>query len=329
MGRTNGGIYLQLTDTAKGFVTFRRILNSLGKETINDITDIVKEKYPKGKMVKCRILDYNRLDAVYICTVETSVINEKFFTKDDLVSGQLVIVHVAEIKDDGLVVKFGHLQGFIDNLHLSNAQYSENIKSKFRVNQKLKARVLTILNNSIRLTAKPALVESDLCLTSLEQAETGEQFPGVVIRRSKFGALVAFYSDLKGFLPCTELLPGETADARELLFDGQVVNASVTNKDGENIHLSLIAVKEDDNKEDTEEIIQKSQSKSKQEKKPKATKLKIGQEVSGIITRVQAKGLHIKIDGKDVEAFMPLHHLSVNYDLNSALLGMFCSRNLI
>lgn len=306
---------MQLNESEKGFVTFRRILNSLGKETLADVTELVKEKYPKGKVLKCRILDYNRLDAVYICGVEAAVINEKFFTKDDLTLGQFVTAHVTDLKDTGLVVKFGHLQGFIDNIHLSNVRYSENIKSRYRVNQKIKARVLSIFNNSIHLTAKPALIESDLCLTTAEQAEIGKQFPGVVIRRGEFGAVVAFYGDVKGFVHSSQLLHGETADARELLFDGQVVNATVIGKNDKGIQLSLIGVKEEDKKVPVKEEVKTEES------EPKKGKLKIGQEVSGTITSIDEEGLRVKVDGKNVEAFMPLHHLSVNYDLNHLLLS--------
>lgn len=55
-------------------------------------------------------------------------------------------------------------------------------------------------------------------------------------------------------------------------------------------------------------------------------KVNIGDTVSGTITRILAnKGIVVKLDGKGVQAFMPLHHLSVSYDLNHALLSMFIS----
>lgn len=324
MGRTSGGIYLKLSDTEKGFVTFRRIFNSLGNDTFVDIMNIVKDKYPRGKELKCRILDYNRLDAVYICAVEASILNERFFTKDDLTLGQLVTAYVTEIKDGGLVVKFGHLQGFIDNIHLSNAEYSENIKSKFRVNQKLKARVLTITNNnSIRLTAKPALVESDLCLVSSDQAEIGKLYPGVVIRRTKFGALIIFYGDVKGFVYCTHLLPGETADARDVLFDGQVVNVTITGQNSKGLELSLIPVKDEvSGTDENESFKEESEMEEESEKQHELVKLKIGQEVSGTIHKIKEKGLIVNLD-KGEKAVMPLNHLSVNYDLNPLLLSTF------
>lgn len=323
LGRTSGGIYLQLNENERGFVTFRRILNSLGNETFEDVIDLVKEKYPKGKSVQCRILDYNRLDSVYMCSVEAAVLNEKYFTKDDLVLGQLVTAEVTEVKDAGLVVKFGNLQGFIDNLHLSNVRYTGNIKTRFRVGQKVKARVLCVKKSgSIRLTIKPALIESSLCLTSPDQAEIGKVFPGVVIKRSNFGALIVFYGDVTGFVQSSRLLPDTKADARDVLFDGQVINVTIIGKSSKGIDLSLVPIKEE-NKFVERKQKEKNSGKVEVEKQIKQGKLKIGEEVSGTITSIQEKGLLVNVVDKNVQAFLPLHHLSINYDLNPTLLSMF------
>lgn len=328
LGKTSGGIYLQLNENEKGFVTFKRILNSLGKETFEDVIDLVNEKYPKGKSVQCRILDYNRLDSVYICSVEAAVLNEKYFTKEDLVLGQLVTAEVTEVKDAGLVVKFGHLQGFIDNLHLSNAQYTGNIKNRFRVGQKVKARVLCVKKSgSIRLTIKPALIESDLCLSSPDQAETGKVFPGVVIKRGNIGALIVFYGDVTGFVHSSRLLPEAKADARDLLFDGQVVNVTIIGKSSKGIDLSLIPIKEENlasNKfVEKKQKLEGTSGEKRIELQIIQGTLKIGEEVSGTITSIQEKGLLVNVVDKNVQAFLPLHHLSVNYDLNPTLLSMF------
>lgn len=80
------------------------------------------------------------MDSVYICTVEQSILREKTFTVNDVTLGQLVDANITEIKDDGLVLKFGNLTGFVENVQISNTAYTEGIKSKFRVNQKVKAR---------------------------------------------------------------------------------------------------------------------------------------------------------------------------------------------
>lgn len=132
---------MKLNEDGIGFVTYRRILNNEKKQldTVG-VGDIIQQKYPVNRRLDCRILDYSRMDCVYICTVEESVLHDSYFTADNLTLGQLVEAKVVQIKDDGLVLKLGRLSGFVENVHLSNALYTKNIKSKFRINQKVKAR---------------------------------------------------------------------------------------------------------------------------------------------------------------------------------------------
>lgn len=70
-----------------------------------------------------------------MCTVEQDVLKQKFFTAKDLAIGQTVRGNVHEINEAGIVVKIGNIQGFVPNMHISNVQYSPNIKKKFQVGQ--------------------------------------------------------------------------------------------------------------------------------------------------------------------------------------------------
>lgn len=51
--------------------------------------------------------------------------------------------------------------------------------------------------------------------------------------------------------------------------------------------------------------------------------LLIGDEVNVVVSKVKEDGLEVQVQNKNLQAFIPLHHLSVNYDLNSVLLGKF------
>lgn len=114
----------------------------------------IKRKYATGHSIHCRILDYNRMEDLYICTVEKSLLQENIFAIEDLTVGQSVEGTVVEVISPGIMVKCGNVLGFVENLHLSNAAYSETIKSKFRVKQKVKARyyyyfVVCYVNNRL------------------------------------------------------------------------------------------------------------------------------------------------------------------------------------
>lgn len=88
-------------------------------------------------------------------------------------------------------------------------------------------RVLKIISKeSIRLTLKPILVESQHCLTDYSLALPGKQFPGTVVLCTPAGVLVAFYGKIKGWVPTSHLLPNThngQIDPKTLFFIGQVV----------------------------------------------------------------------------------------------------------
>lgn len=103
---------------------------------------MVKKNYPKGSKHQCRILTYDYLDRVYICTLEQALLKEKVFTLRDLKVGQEVTAIIKEIQNNGLLVEIGKVTGFIQNEHLSEIIMSSinALKGKFHVGQKIKAR---------------------------------------------------------------------------------------------------------------------------------------------------------------------------------------------
>lgn len=122
-------------------MSFKRIMRVLSKSDALSIKDAINKKFPPGSSQKFRIVDYNHMEQVYICTCEQSVLNEKYFTANDIKIGELATVEVDNITSDGLQVSLGNVKCcFIPNIHLSDSPYSENIKKKFSKGQKLKTR---------------------------------------------------------------------------------------------------------------------------------------------------------------------------------------------
>lgn len=134
------GLYLHLGKSGTGFVSNKRLLKTLPKDSHLDIVNAVTKKYPNGSQHDCRILDYNYMQELYICTFEKQIIKEKIFTTNDLEVGQAVVVQIDKIVSNGLVVKAGRVQGFVPNLHLSNVKYTDNIKGKFSIGMTVNAR---------------------------------------------------------------------------------------------------------------------------------------------------------------------------------------------
>lgn len=125
---------------------YKRILNSLPEETSKmEVKELVKKKYPKGSKHKCRVLNYNYMEKEYVCTFEAKILNEKIFTENDLKYGQLVNGKIIKINDKGITIKVGNLIGFIPNIHVSNSQFSENIKQNYKEGQTVRAKYVFFL----------------------------------------------------------------------------------------------------------------------------------------------------------------------------------------
>ncbi|XP_018325003.1 protein RRP5 homolog [Agrilus planipennis] len=238
----SGGIVLKLNENRRGFVSLKRVLPSLSQSANTNVTEYVKKKYLVGSKHKCRILDYHHLDNVYFCTVQSNLIKEKWFSIKDAKIGQIVTSKIIEIKESGILVTFGCLKGFIKNLHITNSQYSDYIKKKFSIGQKIQAKIWNVdEHDNIYLTLKQAFLESDKVLKSSEDAVVGESYPGLVVKTYKAGILIVFYGDVRGFLP-QKYLDGLVAE--EAFHVGQVVNVVISQIRNDQITLSLNVLNE-------------------------------------------------------------------------------------
>jgi rRNA biogenesis protein RRP5 len=94
----------------------------------------------------------------------------------------------------------------------------------------------------ILLTAKKSLLNSDLhLLTSYSQSILGKCFHGTIFSLTAHGALVEFYSGVKGYLPVSEMSEAYVADATEYFRIGQTVKAWILSVEdsGQRMRLSL------------------------------------------------------------------------------------------
>ncbi|KAG5876543.1 hypothetical protein JTB14_010314 [Gonioctena quinquepunctata] len=304
ISKAYNGIYLKLSSNEKGFVTNKRLMNSLPKNANLDISDTIHLKFGEGTKHTCRILDYNYFARVCICTVEQYVIKEKLFNSSDLQIGQLLNVTVASVKSEGLVVSSGHIRGFVPNFYLSNVEFSEAIKKKYHEGYKSKARVINIDGSNVILTMKPSQVESDNCLTELSQAKRGDQYTGIVVQLKQQGALVVFYGNVRGWISRKYLEDDnekQKPDPTKYFYKGQVINPWVLGVKGDKVILTL-----------------------KQPEEFKAAReLRIGQRISGVVSKVLKDRIEVKSNRGQAIGIVPLNHLSWSLSLCPSFMKMY------
>ncbi|KAJ3655566.1 hypothetical protein Zmor_014689 [Zophobas morio] len=309
------GLYIQLGKNEIGFVTNKRLLKTLPKEKQFDIVQAVRSRYHIGKQYDCRILDYNYMEQLYICTFEKQLIKEPNFSAKDLAIGQCVKLIVDKIVPKGLIVKTGHVQGFVPNMHVSNVQYSENLKAKFSVGMHVDGRILNITTEgNVIFTLKQGLLDSEKCLSKPEDAVPKSQHVGFVVQTKISGALISFYGDIKGWISNKTLNSensGRYVDPREYFFIGQVVSVWILGFKNDKLQLSLNAPNDTVNLEEAQKNIA------------------VGEFLNGTVVKIHSEGLKLKVGQEKIEAFIPTNHLSNNLHLCQILQKTYQERDKI
>nr|XP_034190633.1 protein RRP5 homolog isoform X1 [Osmia lignaria] len=286
--RESGGIALQLTKNGtKGFVPLKRT-------EVN--YDQIIEKFVPGTKHKCRVLSYSWMDAMYICTMEHSLLEQKYFSVSDFKPGDVVNVRITSINaESGFVnVQVGKINGQVAPEHVSDEGASA--LKKLKTDKEVEARVLDVdtARKKVHFTFKKSLLTSNLpVLSDIKDAKRGSRYHGTVVQISKGGLLVKFFSNVKGWVPRTALNT-ETSEGNWNYSIGQTILVLIDSVN-ENLGKIILSV-------------------PTKEKKKKENVFTIGERVEGTIIESSTQGVYLRIsknDGQDVSTgFLPAGHMS-------------------
>ena len=105
-----GGIVMILNGQHKGVISLKTIRST---QQGNYDIDVIMNKYSKKSKHTVRILEYDPVDCLYICTDDQKSVAEKYFTIGDLSAGDVVNCKVVDRNDkaSGFVVSVGNIRG--------------------------------------------------------------------------------------------------------------------------------------------------------------------------------------------------------------------------
>ncbi|XP_031829863.2 ribosomal RNA Processing 5 [Nomia melanderi] len=299
--RESAGIVLQLTKTGvRGFLPLKRT---------NFRYDKILEKFAPGSIHKCRVISYCWMDGTYVCSMQHSLMQERYFSLLEFKPGDLVNVKITNINmENGFIdVQAGKIVGHITSDHISDAGISA--LKEFKVGQEVEGKVLAISNTrkKVYLTLKKSLLSSDLpILYDIEMANKGSIHHGTIIKINKGGIMVKFFGELRGWIPYFAL--DKQASAENWNYSiGQTIMVQIesVDKNSGRIDLSI----------PTKRTIIKEE------------KFEIGEHVEGTITESSIEGVYLRIsknDGQTVSTgFLPAGHMSPCMKI-AALLASKC-----
>lgn len=209
---------------AKGVVSLRSIKTKI-KDNFD--SEVVLSNYQKGSIHKVRVLYYDPIDSLHVCSVDKKVLNEKYFSVDDVNVGDVVTVKMQlKLKDGRYAFRLGKVKGFIHPLYLSK----KTSANKLEPNGLLRCRVLckNKEKNEIFVTNIKELMAADAhILKASVQPKSGiSKYVGLVKKCLPIGWLVEFFDYITGVVYRNQLTPSELSVA-ERFYEGQIVNVTI------------------------------------------------------------------------------------------------------
>uniref|UniRef100_A0A1A9WLS2 S1 motif domain-containing protein n=1 Tax=Glossina brevipalpis TaxID=37001 RepID=A0A1A9WLS2_9MUSC len=230
-----GGVILILNEKFKGIISYKTMKTNYKG---NYDQDALLVKYAKKSQHKVRILEYDAMDSLYICTDDANLVNEKYFRLQDVEAGEFVkaIVESQNPKFGGYNLRLGKLKGIIEKIYLAATSKTLDIDTK------LKCRVVGVNSerNVIYLTNRPEyMIKNCKLLTSLDQAKINKTYMGTIVKIVKgISVLVKFFGEIKGVLYKDK---DTSADEINNLAEGQTMLFRVVKMKGEQLILGLVS----------------------------------------------------------------------------------------
>lgn len=275
-----GGIVLKLPN-AKGIISLRSLKRNI---KANFDMETLLSKYQANSVHKVRVLHYDPIDLLHICSVDPKIINEKYFSCNDVSTGDVVIAKIQRKLNDGrYAISVGQIKGYIHPTYLSKTTSAQ----KLELNRRLKCRVLckNQVKDEIFLTnLKDYMDELAPIVTAKTNLSPGSVFIGVVKRSISDGWLIEFFDYLVGMIYKKQLTINEQSTA-ERFYTGQIVRVVIKHvrieANKKHITLGLGDYLTD-----------------------------IGTVDSGKISAIQSTGLDVAFLKKNINGFVPMMYLS-------------------
>jgi small subunit ribosomal protein S1 len=180
--------------------------------------------------------------------------------RDNLQVNMTVDAKVIDANKGGLIVKLGHINGFLPVSQLAPENYprvtggdKQKILDKLNsfIGTTMRVKVLDLNETEEKLIVSEKAVWEDEQHAVISQIKTGDVIEGEVTALADFGAFVKFHpqgenaSPLEGLVHISEIAWQRIDHPRDILKVGQLVKAQIVGIEGSKIFLSMKKLMED------------------------------------------------------------------------------------
>ncbi len=195
-----------------------------------------------GKELRCKVIELNRSRNNVVLSRRAVLEDERKEMRqailDRLAPGDVVEGQISNIVDFGAFVDLDGMDGLI---HISELSWSHvNHPSEvLEIGQTVKVKVLDIDRDRQRISLGLKQTQTDPWQQVLDSYGEGDVVQGRVTKVVTFGAFVEILPGVEGLVHISELAQHHVENPREVVSQGDLVNAKIIEVDAERRRLSL------------------------------------------------------------------------------------------
>ena len=185
-----------------------------------------------GSKHRARVIGFSSFDGVYYMSLQQSILDQPFLRLEDVNPGAKVKATIRRISvnENGVKALVLNLTdgvvGVVPSGHFADITL-QHPERKFRVGQKVMARVLTVNSRTkrLRLTLKKSLMNFEENIwTDYNQIKIGDRSNGSITKLLPSGAVIYFFGKVRAFLPRSEMSEAYVDEPIKHFRIGQTVN---------------------------------------------------------------------------------------------------------
>ncbi|MEK9183453.1 MAG: S1 RNA-binding domain-containing protein [Patescibacteria group bacterium] len=194
-----GGLVLEWNGV-QGFLPTSQLKANHYPKVEDSNKDKIEEELKKliGEKIKVTIISGNQKEKKLIFSEKNSDMEEIKEVTSKYRIGDIVEGEVTGIVDFGIFVKIAdNLEGLA---HISELDWMliENLASRFKIGEKIKAQIINITDGKISLSLKA--LKQDPWLEIKDKYHVGDEVKGVIIKFNKYGALASIEEGVAGLV---------------------------------------------------------------------------------------------------------------------------------
>lgn len=221
------------------------------------------------------------------------------YLRELMSKGEVLQIKATDANKGGLMVKIGHITGFLPVSQLVPEHYPRveggdknkilDFLKKF-VGQLLQVKVIDVNEGEEKLIVSEKAAWAEAQEKAVSKFKVGDKVKGKITAVTDFGAFVEFDNKMEGLVHISEIAWQRIDDPREFVKVGDYVDAEIIKIEGTKIFLSMKKLKEDPWKDI-------------------AKKYKVGDMVSGKVLKINPFGLFVELDS-DIHGLAHISELS-------------------